>query len=76
MAPAMPSPSTYLKRLNVSRNVLSGLFYLGCIMWMNCKTLKERRDELCLKTLNKIAIGGPLSRHIPSTIERMLMGII
>ena len=56
----------------MSRNVLSGLFYLGlhyadALMNLNCKTLKERRDELCLKTLNKIAIGGPLPRHIPST---------
>ena len=49
------------------RIILPGLHYADALKNLNCKTLKERRDELCLKTLNKIAIGGPLSRHIPST---------
>ena len=49
------------------RIILPGLHYADALKNLNCKTLKERRDELCLKTLNKIAIGGPLSRHIPTT---------
>ena len=52
-----------------------GMHYADALNNLNCKTLKERREELYLKTLNKIAIGGPLllllyypSRHVPRTV--------
>jgi hypothetical protein len=45
--------------------------FLEVNVWLNYKTSKERRDELCLKTLNKIVILVALFRGIYRELERI-----
>ena len=51
--------------------IVPALSYSEALQFLNLRTLDERRNELCVKTLEKIARGGPLVKHLPMTSQHM-----
>ena len=52
--------------------IVPALSYSVALEFLNLRTLDERRNELCVKTLEKISRGGPLVKHLPMTSQHML----
>ena len=51
--------------------IVPALSYSEALQFLNLRTLDERRNELCVKTLEKISRGGPLVKHLPMTSQHM-----
>ena len=51
--------------------IVPALSYSVALEFLNLRTLDERRNELCVKTLEKISRGGPLVKHLPMTSQHM-----
>ena len=51
--------------------IVPALSYSEARQFLNLRTLDERRNELCVKTLEKIQRGGPLVKHRPMTSQHM-----
>ena len=49
--------------------IVPALSHLEALQALNLRTLDERRNELCVKTLKKISRGGPLVKHLPMTSQ-------
>ena len=47
--------------------ILPGYSYKEALIQLGCSRLDERREQLCLDTLEKIPMEGPLSKHVPLT---------
>ena len=41
--------------------IVPALFYSEALQFLKLRTLDERRNELCVETLEKISRGGPLT---------------
>ena len=50
--------------------IVPALSYSEALQALNLRTLDERRNELCVKTLSKISRGGPLVKHLPMTSQQ------
>ena len=57
--------AVWKKRIIIIRIILPGFHYKDALKTLNCTTLFERREQLCLKTIKKICEGGPLSKNLP-----------
>ena len=54
------------------RIILPGFHYEDDLVKLNCTTLFERREQLCLKTIKKIwHERGPLSKNLPETRDNV-----
>ena len=51
--------------------IVPALSYSEALQFLNLRTLDERRNELCVKILEKISRGGPLVKHLPMTSHHM-----
>ena len=51
--------------------IVPALFYSEALEFLNLTTLDERRNELCVKTVEQISRGGPLVKHLPMTSQHM-----
>ena len=49
--------------------IVPALSYSEALQALNLRTLDERRNELCVKTLREISRGGPLVKHLPMTSQ-------
>ena len=47
--------------------ILPGYSYKEALIQLGCSRLDERREQLCLGTLEKIQMEGPLSKYVPLT---------
>ena len=47
--------------------ILPGYSYKEALIQLGCSRLDERREQLCLDTLEKIQKEGPLSKYVPLT---------
>ncbi len=47
--------------------ILPGYSYKEALIQLGCSRLDERREQLCLDTLEKIQMEGPLSKYVPLT---------
>ena len=55
----------------VQKRALNPNPYSEALQLLNLRTLDKRRNELCVKTLEKISRGGPLVKHLPMTSQHM-----
>ena len=51
--------------------IVPALSYSEALQFLNLRTLDERHNEICVKTLEKISRGGPLVKHLPMTSQHM-----
>ena len=51
--------------------IVPALSYSEALQFLNLRKLDERRNELCVKTLENISRGGPLVKHLPMTGQHM-----
>ena len=47
------------------------LSYSEALQALNLRTLDERRNELCVKTLGKVSRRGPLVKHLTMTSQHI-----
>ena len=51
--------------------IVPALSYSEALQLLNLRTLGERHNKLCVKTLEKISRGGPVVKHLPMTRQHM-----